>query len=98
MSWATGRSYGSQWQSTRRKVLLRDNFMCQINGRGCTVEAGEVDHIKPLAEGGDHSPENLRAVCKHCHAKKTRNEKLRGIKKRAMRRRLPEEQHPAYRG
>lgn len=31
----------------------------------------ELDHIVPLAEGGDHDWHNLRLLCSPCHAKET---------------------------
>ena len=30
---------------------------------------GEVDHVKPLCEGGTDEPGNLRLRCKSCHGK-----------------------------
>jgi 5-methylcytosine-specific restriction protein A len=32
----------------------------------------EVDHIKPLAEGGPDIPSNMIALCPNCHVAKTR--------------------------
>ena len=31
----------------------------------------EVDHIVPLCKGGDNRIENLQALCRNCHGKKT---------------------------
>ena len=33
------------------------------------VKAEQVHHIKPLAEGGDHSENNLMSLCSSCHVK-----------------------------
>jgi hypothetical protein len=38
------------------------------------VVATEVDHIQPLSRGGGHEWENLQALCKSCHSKKTARE------------------------
>jgi 5-methylcytosine-specific restriction protein A len=38
------------------------------------VAATEVDHIKPKAEGGGESFENLQPLCKPCHSRKTLGE------------------------
>lgn len=32
----------------------------------------EADHIKPLAEGGEHHENNIRTLCVACHAEETR--------------------------
>lgn len=32
---------------------------------GCKLH--EIDHIKPVAEGGDNEPSNLRVLCRKCH-------------------------------
>ena len=37
----------------------------------------DIDHIKPLASGGKNSIDNLQAICKKCHKKKTAIEKYR---------------------
>ena len=33
-----------------------------------------IDHIVPLAAGGDNEPDNLQALCKPCHFTKTKEE------------------------
>lgn len=40
--------------------------------------AHEVDHIIPKAEGGTDSPNNLRAINRDCHRRKTQAEAMRG--------------------
>jgi len=31
-----------------------------------------VDHVRPLSDGGDHyDADNLQALCRSCHARKT---------------------------
>jgi 5-methylcytosine-specific restriction endonuclease McrA len=56
------------WRRKRKVVLERDSYECQIRGRGCTMEATEVDHIVPHALGGDADLNNLRAACKPCNS------------------------------
>jgi len=34
-----------------------------------------IDHIIPLAAGGDNEPDNLQALCKKCHFVRTKEEK-----------------------
>lgn len=53
-----------KWLLTRRAILHRDPI-CQL----CDNElSAEVDHIKPLSQGGDpYNPANLRGLCARCH-------------------------------
>lgn len=57
------------WRAVRLQVLHRDGGMCQIRrGDGCTLTATEVDHIVPVADGGQLlDPDNLRAACRWCN-------------------------------
>ena len=59
-----------RWAAVRRAVLDRDGWRCANCGRPGRLE---VDHIKPLAAGGDmYAMENLQALCAFpCHAEKT---------------------------
>jgi len=50
----------------RRQVLVRDGFRCQSPGCRHTFYL-ELHHLKPRAEGGDNSPENLITLCSSCH-------------------------------
>jgi 5-methylcytosine-specific restriction protein A len=81
------------WPSRRRAVLARDASRCQLRLPGCTVNATEVDHLRCIAEGGDHQPANLIAVCRACHLIKTKEESARG-RARQPRARRPPEPHP----
>lgn len=59
-------------------VLNRDRWTCQLCGcktprklRGTIKDhAPEVDHIVPLAEGGEHSMRNAQCLCRHCNLEK----------------------------
>jgi len=61
---------GWTWQRMRKSVLERDGYRC--TGCGGIGVKFEVDHIVPLAAGGSNEPENLRTLCIHCHASRTR--------------------------
>lgn len=76
--WGTGRG-GATWMRTRARILRRDMHCCQpCARRGATVQALEVDHIVPIAQGGTDDHANLQAICKPCHAVKTAGEASRG--------------------
>lgn len=67
----TERGYGYKWQQLRKRILQRDDFICQI----CFgADATDVDHITPKAKGGTNSPSNLQSLCKACHKHKTAHE------------------------
>jgi 5-methylcytosine-specific restriction endonuclease McrA len=54
------------WQRTRQYILRRDNNTCQY----CGNTAQEVDHIRPLSQGGSHAISNLVASCTRCNQRK----------------------------
>lgn len=62
--------YGSPaWAPTRKAILARDKYQCQIRLPGCLGRANAADHIMPVSAGGapfDH--DNLRAACIHCNS------------------------------
>jgi exodeoxyribonuclease-5 len=70
-------------QEERHMIALKTNFHCStITGHKkdgtpvyCdhyfeNVSEFDVDHIKPLKDGGDNSVGNLQILCKECHKKK----------------------------
>jgi len=64
---AAMRGYDQEWRSIRAGHLAA-NPDC----RRCGQPANEVDHILPLAAGGDKTdPGNLQSLCKTCHSVKT---------------------------
>jgi len=64
------------WRSKLRPNQLRNFPYCQIcHEKGRLSEAEEVDHIVPIAEGGEpYDPNNLQSLCKRCHVIKTSEE------------------------
>jgi 5-methylcytosine-specific restriction endonuclease McrA len=60
------------------EILARDRWVCQLCGvktlkskRGTSASrAPVVDHIIPLALGGEHSRRNVQCACYECNAKK----------------------------
>lgn len=73
---ASERVRGSAWARIRYEVLVRDAYTCQ--GCGRVSADNEVDHIKPLEQGGHPTAlSNLQTLCKGpdgCHTKKTARE------------------------
>jgi len=61
-------------QKLRFEVFKRDSFTCQYCGRKAPNVLLEVDHIKPVAEGGDNSLINLVTSCKECNRGKGKRE------------------------
>ncbi len=56
----------------RYSILKRDGFKCKICGR--TAEDGiklHVDHIVPVAKGGETVSNNLRTLCETCNRGKS---------------------------
>jgi 5-methylcytosine-specific restriction endonuclease McrA len=61
------------------KVFDRDGWVCRLCGvatpkelRGSYDDAApELDHIKPLSRGGEHSYANTQCLCRRCNAMKS---------------------------
>ncbi len=51
----------------RFEVFKRDGFKCQYCGAQPPDALLEVDHINPVAEGGDNDMDNLTTACKNCN-------------------------------
>ena len=70
---AAKRGYGSKWQRTRAAKLAQDPMCEDCAAAGLTTAANEVDHIDGMGPNGErgHDLDNLRSLCKPCHARKT---------------------------
>ena len=68
---ANAYSYKGGWQATAKRVLERDHHECQLRHDICIGKATEADHIIQPEAGGTDDLENLRAVCRPCHARRT---------------------------
>jgi len=76
---AANRIRGWKLVKIRERILLRDRYTCQVCGRVGTDL--EVDHVVPLAIGGNNSDSNLQVLCPSCHLVKSEaEEKERGNK------------------
>lgn len=54
-------------QRLRFEVLRRDSFTCRYCGRSAPEVALHIDHVVPVAAGGDNVPENLVTACQGCN-------------------------------
>ena len=62
----------------RQAVLKRFNNVC--NNCKCSIikDKFDIDHIRPLANGGTNKASNLQPLCKACHKDKCMNEHENG--------------------
>lgn len=67
---------GKDWEATRTRVFIRDNWQCRGCGRVCSGKGeAHCDHIVPKAQGGTDEDSNLQTLCERCHGRKTQREK-----------------------
>ncbi|RFB74328.1 MULTISPECIES: HNH endonuclease [unclassified Herbaspirillum] len=69
------RGYGSKWTEIRKRILARDNGLCQpCLKQQRSTRAKHVDHIIRKADGGSDRDDNLQSICVACHRTKTATE------------------------
>jgi 5-methylcytosine-specific restriction endonuclease McrA len=66
-----GSNMGSRWAAIRQKVLRDSGGVCAKCGED---GACEVDHIVSRRLGGSNEYNNLQALCRNCHARKSSSE------------------------
>ena len=54
------------------KIAHRQRLICALTGRKLTNENISPDHIKPLIDGGNSSPDNLQLVIREANIAKNR--------------------------
>lgn len=76
----------SRWQRLRKKVLTKHPLCVECEKKGILTPATEVDHIVPHhgSEALFWDEDNLQALCKSCHDKKTAKEDGRWGSKNKM--------------
>ena len=57
-------------------MLLKARWRCRSCGKAGRME---VDHVVPVQRGGSDAMENLQALCRSCHIRKTRRENRREL-------------------
>jgi hypothetical protein len=60
-------------KKSRFEVFKRDSFTCQYCGATPPKVILNVDHIHPVAEGGDNNMDNLITSCEPCNLGKSAN-------------------------
>ena len=59
----------------KKVVAANQKWLCGMCQN--TLDASyEIDHIKPLYKGGSNNNDNLMALCRNCHGKKTINDSI----------------------
>ncbi|MGA2571060.1 MAG: HNH endonuclease signature motif containing protein [Terracidiphilus sp.] len=59
-------------EENRIKIYERDGYICRYCQKQLTRFTATLDHVKPVAEGGDNSLENLVTACLDCRTKRNR--------------------------
>jgi hypothetical protein len=57
-------------RENRLKVYERDNYCCRYCQKQLTRFTATLDHVHPVAEGGDNSLGNLVTACLDCNSRK----------------------------
>ncbi len=67
----------TKWRKYRQALLMRRGGQCETCGSVPLFERElHVDHIRPIAEGGEvYNEANLQILCIRCHGKKTAGER-----------------------
>jgi 5-methylcytosine-specific restriction endonuclease McrA len=70
----------------RVRIFDRAKGICHITGRKIRAgEKWEIEHVTPLADGGEHRESNLAPALKWAHQEKTRAEATSRAKVRRIR-------------
>lgn len=73
----TEQGYGHAWRKIRKRILERDNYLCQMCLPDRVHEATHVDHRVPKHQGGTDDEANLWSLNEECHRMKTAKERIR---------------------
>jgi hypothetical protein len=64
--------YGRKaWKLARAQRLVMDDYQCQHCGAVVHGREAHVDHVVSKADGGSDLMDNLRTLCRPCHARRT---------------------------
>lgn len=71
---STPREHGRAWMAKRQQVALAYGYRCACCGEAWVSSRDQIDHIKPLEQGGSNDKSNLQPLCNDCHNEKTKQE------------------------
>lgn len=78
---SSGRGYDATWQRFRKLVLAAEPLCRHCASKGRVVAARDVDHIRPLADGGERLDwDNVQPLCGACHKRKTMQESVNQLR------------------
>lgn len=66
----------------RRQIIERDDATCYLCGTALQPSQVEIDHLIPVAQGGDSDPVNLAVSCRWCNRSRGAGLTIRQIIKR----------------
>jgi 5-methylcytosine-specific restriction endonuclease McrA len=71
MTMRPGKAYyaSRRWQTLRNYVMDRDGHRCRVCRRPMGNQL-DIDHKRPISQGGSHFTWNLQSLCSTDHAKK----------------------------
>lgn len=75
MHWKDKRIRGHAGMKLRAEVMAEEPYCRHCLEDGKRVRSEEVDHIMPLEAGGEDVRSNKQALCKPCHAEKSKRER-----------------------
>jgi 5-methylcytosine-specific restriction endonuclease McrA len=55
---------------SRRVVYDRDDGKCYMCGKELPFNGFDLEHVIPLARGGNHTYDNVKVACRSCNARK----------------------------
>lgn len=78
---ATKRITGRKLQAMRAELFASNPLCAECKQQGRVTLATQRDHIKPLAEGGTDTDDNVQGLCGPCHDAKSKTEAARGVRR-----------------
>lgn len=79
---ATKRIYkGRNLQRERERLFARDPLCAECRKHKRVTIATIRDHVIPLAQGGQDTPDNCQGLCGPCHDAKSRREAAEGSRR-----------------